>query len=175
MQNEYHFQTGKTICLFITLFKRTRQRSQDHRYRVERIGISKRNRSVKSNMTKFGDALDSLKRRIDQGEIIIKTADKGDLTTVMPVQYYYDMCMRELGNKIFYQIIGTTDPGESVHNIVKDFATRHKYTLTNKEYNYLVHRKYRRASFYVLPNSESRKKGKIELQTSHLRVLYGLE
>ena len=102
------------------------------------MSISVRRKGIESNTRRFGDALSSLKKRIEDKEIIIKSEDKGDLTIVMSPSYYYNMCMRELEKHDCYENIGPADPGERVLQVVYDFATKYQQILTRNEYNYLT-------------------------------------
>ena len=118
---------------------------------IEHMSISVSKRGVRPNTSRFGNALSSLRRRIENQEIIIKSADKGDLTTIMTPSYYQDMCMRELNKQDCYENIGVTNPDESVRKVVVDFATKYKDVLTRNEFNFLTQRKYKTAYFYMLP------------------------
>ena len=62
------------------------------------------------NITKLRPSLKSLINKTNQLEIVIKSADKGDLIVVMSVDYYVGMCMRELSNIEYYTILGSDDP-----------------------------------------------------------------
>ena len=92
-----------------------------------------------------------MKNKVHSLEVVIKRADKGDLTTIMTPQYYHRICMRELEKERFYENIGNVDQGEVVLNVVKAFAEKIKHVLTHNEVNYLTKRKYRTAYFYMLP------------------------
>ena len=154
----YHFRdvtyTDKSIVKLPSGFSPAPNANQELEgiiHDIEHMSISVRKRGIKCNTRRFGDALSSLKKRIEEKEIIIKSADKGDLTTVMSPTYYYNMCMRELDKQDCYENIGPADPGESVLQVVTDFAIKYKQILTRNEYNYLTKRRYRTAYFYMLP------------------------
>ena len=116
---------------------------------IEHMPIS--SKKVVSNMKKYKEALDLLQRRISDGEIIFKSADKGEVTTVMTPKFYHNMCTRELSKNEFYINVGDMDPGENIHTVVNDFAKKHKDTLTVNEFSYLTEKNYKIAYFYELP------------------------
>ena len=63
-------------------------------------------------------ALLSLIDRINKEEIIIKSADKGDVTVVMSRGFYFEMCMRELSKGEFYQKL-PADPSKKIKKTVE--------------------------------------------------------
>ena len=118
--------------------------------KVKHLYVTKRKR--RSNLSpKLQTALLSLMDRITKNQIIIKSADKGDVTVVMSRQFYLEMCMNELSKTEFYKNLGSADPSKRTKKIVKEFAEKHKDVLTPKEFEFLVQKKYRMAYFYCLP------------------------
>ena len=103
------------------------------------------------NIEGLRPALQSLLERISKHEIIIKSADKGDITVIMSVDFYRRMCYNELSNENFYKIIGERDPSQRVLKTVKEFARKYETILTNKEIQFLTERNYRMTNFYMLP------------------------
>ena len=95
-------------------------------------------------------ALLSLIDRINKEEIIIKSADKGDVTVVMSRGFYFEMCMNELSKEEFYQKL-TADPSKKIKKTVEQFANKYKSLLTPKEFEFLVQKNYRMAYFYTMP------------------------
>lgn len=116
---------------------------------IEHIPVSRR--KVKSNIHKYRHHMDSIKRKIDNGQLILKPADKGDIITIMTPDFYCKMCMDELNKSDFYQNVGHIDPSEQVFQTVKDFALRYKNMLSENEFKFLMERKYKMAYFYSLP------------------------
>ena len=93
----------------------------------------------------------TLVEKVEKMEIIIKSADKGDVTVVMSTEYYHRMCTNELNKENVYKRLGNTNPSNLVYEKVVDFANTHKNILTKKEYQFLTEKKYRTANFYTLP------------------------
>lgn len=106
---------------------------------------------VRDNIKGLRQALDALIDKITRNEIIIKPADKGDITVIMSVEFYKQMCLNELSKPDYYNIVGENDPSLRVLNIVKDFARKYESTLTKNEYKFLTERNYRMANLYMLP------------------------
>ena len=101
--------------------------------------------------TDLHTALQTLTQKVDDGELVFKSADKGDVTVVMSPEYYHQMCMNELNKEKFYRPMGNNDPSNNVLADVKSFANNYREILTNKEYDFLTKKKYRMANFYTLP------------------------
>ena len=95
---------------------------------------------VADNIATLRRALQSLLRKISNHEIIIKSADKGDITVVMSIDFYKDMCMKELSKEDFYQSIGERDPSNRILQTVRAFAERYNHILTRNEFRYLTER-----------------------------------
>ena len=96
-------------------------------------------------------ALKTLTDKVSNGTIVIKSADKGDVTVVMSQEYYYTMCMNELSKTKFYKNLGKRNPSPNVTTNVKNFANQYRNILTKKEYDFLTKNNYRMANFYTLP------------------------
>ena len=96
-------------------------------------------------------ALQSLTEKVNDGTLVLKSADKGDVTVVMSQKYYYEMCMKELSKKEFYRKLGRRDPSTTVLNDVKHFAEQYRGILTAKEHQFLTKKDYKMANFYSLP------------------------
>ena len=104
------------------------------------------------NMTpELVEAMKTLKQKTEDGTIIIKSADKGDVTVVMDTDYYYEMCMKELNKQKFYKKLGKVDPSKNVLKDVRNFAKHYEETLTKKEYLCLTKKEYKMANFYTTP------------------------
>ena len=116
------------------------------RTRVQNVKPKHRNMSSRSTT-----ALKTLTEKVNEGTVIIKSADKGDVTVVMSPEYYYQMCMKELNKKKFYRNLGKTDPSTNVITDVKNFANHYRSILTPKEYNFLTKKNYSMAHIYMLP------------------------
>ena len=102
------------------------------------------------NIKHLRPALESLTQKT-KNDIIIKPADKGDITVIMSPEFYYTMCMRELSNNEYYDIVGNDDPTPLIMEAVFLFATRYRNNMTPNEYSYITERKYNMANFYMLP------------------------
>ena len=104
------------------------------------------------NIKSLRKALRSLIERTEKREIIIKSADKGDITVIMSPTFYVHMCMNELSKEEFYKLIGSDNPTQRILDVVQNFALKYKSMLTSNEFAYLTQRKYRMANFYMMPN-----------------------
>ena len=105
----------------------------------------------KDNIKRLRPTLQALIKKTHDGEIIIKSADKGDITVIMSPEYYVRMCMNELSKRDFYRNEGDRDPTQSIIDAIFSFTARYKSILTPKEIEYLTKRSYKMAYFYVLP------------------------
>ena len=104
-----------------------------------------------SNLSKeLQAALLSLMDRIEKKEIVIKSADKGDVIVVMSRKFYFDMCMNELCKEEFYRKL-TVDPFKTIKKTAEQFAHKYKSILTPKEFEFLVRKKYKMPYFYTMP------------------------
>ena len=110
--------------------------------------VKPRNQNMTTEST---NALQSLTEKVDSGTLVIKSADKGDVTVVMSEKYYYTMCMNELNKTKFYRKLGRSDPSARVISDVMNFASEYRDTLTAKEYQFLTKNQYSMANFYSLP------------------------
>jgi len=117
---------------------------------VRHINVKTKTR-YKDNIAKLRPALRSLIDKTERGEIVIKPADKGDVTVIMSPQFYIDMCMKELNKPEFYKSVGPNDPSLNIKNVVTNFANNFKRVLTPKEYHFLTQKQYKMAMFYMLP------------------------
>ena len=112
----------------------------------------RKTKSSNNNMTPpLRNALETLTEKVTSGEIVVKSADKGDITVIMSSEYYYQMCMNELGKENVYRRLGKVDPSNTVLSEVVAFANRYRRILTNKEYQFLTKADYKMANFYSLP------------------------
>lgn len=119
--------------------------------KIEHLTVKKIKKEKHNNMSiPLRDALQSLKAKVENQEVIIKSADKGDITVVMSQDYYRNMCLQELSKTEHYRWI-PTDPSTTVKSTVDNFATKYRPMLTEKEYEYLTNREYKMANFYTLP------------------------
>ena len=105
---------------------------------------------VRDNIKGQRQALNSLIDKITKNDIIIKPADKGDITVIMSVDFYREMCQNELSKPDFYKIVGEKDPSNRVLNTVKEFARKYESTLTKNEFKFLTEKNYRMAYLYLL-------------------------
>ena len=80
-----------------------------HHLRFSNAADSVSGGTVCSNMKDFKEALNSLENRVKKGEVVFKSADKGDVTTAMTPHFYHSLCMRELQKQEFYVNIGGID------------------------------------------------------------------
>ena len=95
-------------------------------------------------MTKsLQEAHRTLVEKVENMEIVVKSADKGEVTVIMSTNYYYEVCMNELNKEKVYKWLGKANPSNLVYKKVVDFANRHKNVLTKKEYQFLTETKYR--------------------------------
>ena len=104
----------------------------------------------RDNIKKLRRALDSLICKTEK-DVVIKSADKGDIIVIMSPEFYLSMCMDELSNTDYYEMVGEIDPSPLVMEAVTSFAERYRHSLTPNEYVYLKESKYAMANFYMLP------------------------
>ena len=113
--------------------------------------INVHTRKVKNdNIKDLRNALASLIKKTNN-KIIIKPADKGDIIVIMSPHFYLDMCMKELSNTEYYEIVGGSDPTPLIKEAITMFATRYRDVLTPNEFSYITERRYSMAKFYMLP------------------------
>ena len=103
------------------------------------------------NLHTFRRGLDSLIRKIENKETIIKTADKGSIIVIMLPDYYWNICQFHISNISYYRILNDTFPSNIAQQRVTQFADKHKPVLTLKEYNYVTKRKHKISNLYMLP------------------------
>ena len=120
-----------------------------HRLKNARVG--KTNQMNNNMPPPIREALQTLTDKVTNKEIVIKSADKGDVTVIMTTKYYADMCMNELNKEKVYKRLGKTNPSNVVNREVLEFANRHRGILTAKEYQFLTKKEYKMANFYSLP------------------------
>ena len=73
--------------------------------------------------------------KVENMEIVIKSADKGEVIVVMSTDYYFKMCMDELNKQNVYKRLGKINPSKLVYRKVVDFANQYKQILTKKSTN----------------------------------------
>ena len=153
---KYHFKdiknTDKSIVIPPSTFTPAPNKCMELETIVNKLkNLTVRVKHVPDNIKELRPALKSLVEKTRNNDIVIKSADKGDITVIMSADYYLNMCMKELRKTEYYQIIGENDPSDRVMKAVIDFADNYQHILTPKEYNYLVGKKYSMAHFYMLP------------------------
>ncbi len=154
----YHFRNNNKFDPSITKLPSTYTPPANEDIELERIIHTVKETQVRTvkaknpNMTpESTTALKTLTQKVNDGTLVLKSADKGDVTVVMSQEYYYKMCMNELSKKKFYQNLGRTNPSTRVIRDVKNFADQYQEVLTTKEYQFLTKKEYRMAYFYCLP------------------------
>ena len=86
-------------------------------------GIRVRKTNVKRNLSPtLQNALRTLSEKVANGDLVIKSADKGDVTVLMSSSYYHTMCMNELSKDQVYRRLGNVNPRNAVLSDVLDFA-----------------------------------------------------
>ena len=78
---------------------------------------------AEDNIPHLRKALRTLIERIDNNEIIIKPADKGEIIVLQTVHDYRDMCLRHLEDEEYYEIV-PEDPTKLVKTEVENFAKK---------------------------------------------------
>ena len=106
---------------------------------------------TKDNLHTSRKGLDSLIKKIENKEIIIKPADKGSIIVIMSPDYYWNICHIHISDTSYYRMLSDTDPSNIVQQRVTQFADKYKPMLTLKEYNYLTKRKHKISNLYILP------------------------
>ena len=158
LQLRYHFRDSEDIDPSIVKLPSTYTPPPNEDPELERVIHQLKDMRVypvrpkNRNMTMESHAaLQSLTQKVDDGDLVLKSADKGDVTVVMSSDYYYKMCMNELTKEKFYRSLGNNDPSNIVMTDVINFANNYRDVLTEKEYEFLTKKKYRMANFYTLP------------------------
>ena len=113
---------------------------------------------TKDNLHTLRKGLDSLIKKIENKEIIIKPADKGSIIVIMSPDYYWNICHTHISDTSYYRMLNDTDPSNIVQQRVTQFADKHKPMLTLKEYNYLTKRKHKISNLYMLPKLHNSKR-----------------
>ena len=68
-----------------------------HQLKTTRV---RKTKDRNNNMTPLlQNALHTITEKVTDGDLIIKSADKGDVTVVMSSDYYFQMCMSELNKE----------------------------------------------------------------------------
>ena len=67
------------------------------------------------------EALQALTDKVTSMEIVIKSADKGDITVIMSSEYYSSLCMNELNKDGVYKCLGKANPSDLVYRKVTEF------------------------------------------------------
>ncbi len=139
---KYHFRnmkdTDKSIVKLPSSF--TPKRNADAELEkvintVEQLNVKKlKNTKVDNLSIPLRDALQSMVTKVNNQEIVIKSADKGDITIIMSPMQCKNMCLQELNKVEHYQWMGPEDPSPSIKTLVDNFCVKYKDILTQKEY-----------------------------------------
>ena len=65
---------------------------------------------IKDNLHTLRKGLDSLIRKIENKQIIIKSADKGSIIVIMSSDYYWNTCHSHISDTSYYTMLNDTDP-----------------------------------------------------------------
>ena len=76
--------------------------------------------------------LNSLIKKIENKEIIIKPAEKGSIIVIMSPDYYWNICQSHISDTSYYRMLNDTDPSNIVQQRVTQFADKYKSMLTLK-------------------------------------------
>ena len=114
---------------------------------------------TKDNLHTLTKGLDSLIRKIENKEIIIKTAEKVQISLLCPqITYYWNICQSHISDTSSYRMLNTgsryrtfndTDPSNIVQQRVTQIADKYKPMLTLTEYNYLIKKTKNVKSFHA--------------------------
>ena len=77
--------------------------------------------------------LDSLIRKIENKEIIIKPADKGSIIVIMSPDIYWNISRSHVSDISYYRVLNDSEPWNIVQQRVTQFANTYKVMLTLKE------------------------------------------
>ena len=106
---------------------------------------------TKDNLHILRKGLDSLIKKFENKDIIIKPADNGSIIVIMSPDYYRNICQSHISGTSYYRMLDGTDPSNIVQQRVTQFTEKYKSMLTLKEYNYLTKRKQKISNLYMLP------------------------
>lgn len=102
------------------------------------------------NISCLRHGLNTLIKRVQNNDIVIKSADKGSICVLMTTALYWEMCLRHLNNPEFYQLL-PEDPSDRVNRVLLSFVEKYMDFFLLKEKDYLLNFKYKMANFYMLP------------------------
>ena len=119
---------------------------------------------TKDNLHTLSKGLDSVIRKIENKEIIIKAADKGSIIVIMSPDYYWNICQSHISDTSYYRMLNDTDPSNIVQQRVTQFVDKYRPMLTLKEYNYLTKRKQKISNLYMLPKLQKQQCENINLE-----------
>ena len=116
---------------------------------VENMDVG--SRKVVDNISNNRNDLKLLIEKTKKNEIVIKPADKGDIIVIQNAEDYRNMCCDHLENPEYFTDHGDQDPSDTIHERVKNFATKYGSMLTQKESEFLQHDEHKMSNFYCLP------------------------
>ena len=74
------------------------------------------------NISSLRNGLNSLIKRTNKNEIVIKPPNKGSIITVMSPEFYLNMCESHLRNEKYYECIQDNDPSPLLKNRIIAYA-----------------------------------------------------
>ena len=110
------------------------------------------------NLHTLRKELDSLIKKTENKEIIIKSADKGLVIVIMSPNNYWYICHCHISDISYYRMLNDPDPSNIVQQRVTHLADKCKSMLTLKEYNYLTKRKHKISNLYMRPKLHKSKR-----------------
>ena len=104
-----------------------------------------------NNISSLRNGLNSLIKRTIENEIVIKSAAKGSIITVISPEFYLNMCELYFRNEEYHECIQDNDPSPLFKNRIIAYAKKHKNLLTENEYKTLTQKTYKISNFCMLP------------------------
>ena len=113
---------------------------------------------INGNLHTLRKGLDSLIKKIENKEIMIKPVGKGSIIVIMSPDYCWNMCHTHISDTSYYRMLNDTNPSNIVQQRVTQLADKYKPKLTLKEYNYLTKKKHKISNLYMLPKLHKNKR-----------------
>ena len=126
----YHYQNSNIVDESIVKLESTHTPKPNENADLENIYKKLEHTKIsllfktKGNLHAWRKGLDSLIKKIENKEIIIKPADKGSVIVMMPPDYYCNICQSHISDTSYYRMFNDTNPSNIVQQRVTQFADK---------------------------------------------------